>query len=51
MLDTKQYFANDLELTFIDPYPERLFSLLTEEDKVKSKVIIQELQESRCIQF
>jgi len=51
MLDTKQYFVNDLELTFIEPYPDRLFSLLTEEDKMKSKVIVQYLQKVDASNF
>ncbi len=34
MLDTNElFFNNEIKLTFIDPYPERLYSLITETDK------------------
>jgi predicted O-methyltransferase YrrM len=45
MLDTNElFFNNQVELTFIDPYAERLFSLLTEEDKKRVTVIEKDVQ-------
>ncbi len=39
MLDTNEFFfKNQIDLTFIDPYSERLFSILKQEDKQKIKV-------------
>ncbi len=45
MLDTNEiFFDNQINLTFIDPYAERLFSLMTEEDKKRIKVIEKDVQ-------
>lgn len=45
MLDTNQlFFNNQIDLTFIDPYPERLFSLMTEGDRKQAKVIESDVQ-------
>lgn len=45
MLDTNEYFFNNqIDLTFIDPYSERLFSLMTEKDKKSVKVIQSDVQ-------
>ncbi|AOW08846.1 class I SAM-dependent methyltransferase [Flavobacterium gilvum] len=45
MLDTNElFFKNQIDLTFIDPYSERLFSLMTEKDKQKIKVIESDVQ-------
>jgi predicted O-methyltransferase YrrM len=45
MLDTNElFFNNQIDLTFIDPYAERLFSLLTEEDKKRVTVIEKDVQ-------
>jgi predicted O-methyltransferase YrrM len=45
MLDTnEQFFANGIDLTFIDPYAERLFSLLTAEDRKKVTIIETDVQ-------
>lgn len=51
ILDTKQLFLNNLELTCIEPYPERLFSLMSEEDRKKCKVFIEKLQNIDLVQF
>jgi predicted O-methyltransferase YrrM len=41
MLDTNEfYFNNEINLTFIEPYPDRLKSLMSEEDK-KHNIIIE----------
>lgn len=45
MLDTNELFFNgQIDLTFIDPYAERLFSLMSEEDKLKVKLIEKDVQ-------
>jgi predicted O-methyltransferase YrrM len=45
MLDTNElFFKNELNLTFIDPYAQRLFSLMTELDKQRVKVIESDVQ-------
>lgn len=46
MLDTNELFLNNqIELTFIEPYPQvRLNFLMTEEDKKRCKVIISDVQ-------
>jgi predicted O-methyltransferase YrrM len=46
MLDTDDlFFANGLALTFVEPYPERLLSLLSHEDKKRSEIIVERVQE------
>jgi predicted O-methyltransferase YrrM len=45
MLDTNQFFFNNqIDLTFIDPFPERLYSLMTETDKKQTTVIETDVQ-------
>lgn len=45
MLDTNQYyFENGIALTFIDPYADRLFSLITEADRASTTVIEKDVQ-------
>lgn len=45
MLDTDQHFLeNKTRFTFIEPYAKRLFSLLTENDKQRCKIIEQPVQ-------
>ncbi|RKE97983.1 class I SAM-dependent methyltransferase [Ichthyenterobacterium magnum] len=45
MLDTNDfYFDNKINLTFIDPYPERLFDLMKTKDKEKNVIIKSDLQ-------
>jgi hypothetical protein len=45
MLDTNElFFKNQIDLTFIDPNPERLYSLMKESDKKKTKVIEKDVQ-------
>ncbi len=51
MLDTRTLFHPDLNLTFIEPYPERLFSLISEEDRTKSEVIVKPVQDVRVRVF
>jgi predicted O-methyltransferase YrrM len=46
MLDTNEKFAGlSIRMTFIEPYPERLKTLLRSDDKKTSEIIEQELQE------
>jgi predicted O-methyltransferase YrrM len=45
MLDTKDYFKMDTELTFIEPYPERLISLLRDTDESKCHVLVENVQD------
>ena len=45
MLDTNElYFQNQVHLTFIEPYPERLNSLISESDKKNTTVIEKNVQ-------
>ncbi len=45
MLDTNElFFDNKITLTFIEPYPERLNSLLTEIDKKQNLIIQRDVQ-------
>lgn len=40
MMDVNNiFFENKIELTFIEPYPERLYSLMSEQDKVNNEII------------
>lgn len=40
MLDTNEFhFNNEINLTFIEPYPDRLKSLMSENDKKQNKII------------
>ncbi len=46
MLDTNALFFNySIDLTFIEPYPEYFFSLISEEDKKENTILNQKLQE------
>lgn len=46
MLDTNTlFFENKIELYFIEPYPERLQSLMTDSDKDKVRIVIKKIQE------
>jgi hypothetical protein len=45
MLDTNElFFNNTISLTFIEPYPERLFSLLKDTDKKQATIIQSDAQ-------
>ncbi len=45
MLDTNQvFFNNEINLTFIEPYPERLNQLLREEDKKSTEILVDFVQ-------
>ncbi len=36
----EKFYNNEIKCTFIEPYPERLYSLLSEEDKMRENVTI-----------
>ena len=45
MLDTNElFFENKISLTFIEPYPDRLYSLLRENDKTTTTIIESNVQ-------
>lgn len=45
MLDTNNlFFENKINITFIEPYPKRLFSLLTDYDKKNTNILTDNLQ-------
>jgi predicted O-methyltransferase YrrM len=45
MLDTNELFLNNqIQMTFIDPYPERLYSLITETDKKNVTIFPNDVQ-------
>ena len=46
MLDVNQeFFYNQIQLTFIEPYPQRLYSLLSEKDKRRTAILENFVQE------
>jgi predicted O-methyltransferase YrrM len=45
MLDTLSFLGHSAALTFIEPNPERLYSLLSPQDKSCSKILVQRVQE------
>jgi len=52
MLDVNQiFFENKIELTFIEPYPERLYNTIREEDKRTTNIIVKNVQEVKTSLF
>jgi predicted O-methyltransferase YrrM len=52
MLDINEiYFDDAIELTFIDPYPERLYSFMSENDKNKNEVLVNIVQDVNLEKF
>lgn len=52
ILDTNElFFDNSIKTTFIEPYPDRLMSLIKENDKNKTRIIPQRLQEISINEF
>lgn len=52
VLDTNElFFRNSIECTFIDPYPERLLSLIKEEDKERIRIITDRIQDVNIEEF
>ncbi len=46
MLDTREQFNLDLNITFIEPYPKRLKSLLTQKDKETVRIYEKKVQDT-----
>lgn len=45
MLDTNElFFNNEIDITFIEPYPDRLYSLMKESDRIKHTLIQKDVQ-------
>ncbi len=45
MLDTSSYFfENSMDLTFIEPFPERLYMLISKKDKSRSRILETKVQ-------
>lgn len=52
MLDTNEmFFNNQIHLTFIEPYPDRLYSLISENDKAATTIIEKNIQSISLEQF
>jgi len=52
MMDTNElFFENKINITFIDPYPELLISLMKENDRIKYTVIPERLQNCEIEKF
>lgn len=51
MLDTRDLFCNDVDLTFIEPYPKSLLSIFRKTDKINSKVFETKVQNIKVEQF
>ena len=45
MLDTADAFARDLDLTFIEPFPDRLLGLLKPGDRERAHILVSRFQE------
>lgn len=46
MLDINEFYLNNtVQFSFIEPYPDRLYSLLTPHDKEKATIIVKDLQD------
>jgi predicted O-methyltransferase YrrM len=45
MLDTNEiFFDNQIQLTFIEPYPDRLYSLINKSDEQSTQIIVKGIQ-------
>lgn len=52
MMDTNEIFLkNEIKITFIDPYPDLLVSLMRENDKIKYTIIPERLQDCELEEF
>lgn len=46
MLDTNElFFDGKINLTFVEPYPDRLFGLFKEKDKISTKTLVNKVQD------
>lgn len=52
MIDTNErFFNNSIKLTFIEPYPERLYSLLKDSDKSQNRIFEKPIQQVPYAEF
>ena len=52
MIDTNErFFDNQIRLTFIEPYPERLYSLLKDADKTQNRIFEKPIQQVPFTEF
>ncbi|MGB5429583.1 class I SAM-dependent methyltransferase, partial [Eudoraea sp.] len=51
MLDTREAFVNDINLTFIEPYPKYLYGLIKDNDRDKCKVLETKVQNVQITEF
>jgi hypothetical protein len=45
LLDVNDFFQKNIDFTFIEPFPDRLFGLISEQDKKNVKIEIKSVQE------
>lgn len=52
MLDVNTlFFNNSIQLTFVEPYPDRLYSLINDQDRISAKVLVQDVQDLGSTHF
>jgi len=51
MLDTRDHLSLPIELTFIEPYPQRLETLLRPTDRTSSRLLVQPVQQVPLAEF
>jgi len=51
MLDTKELFCNDLELTFIEPYSKQMNVLFRQNDKAECRILTEKVQDVPVEEF
>jgi len=52
MIDTnEQFFESKIKLTFVEPYPERLYSLLKDADKSQNRIFEKPIQQIPMAEF
>ncbi|MBS1593185.1 MAG: class I SAM-dependent methyltransferase [Bacteroidetes bacterium] len=51
MLDTRDTLGRDIDLTFIEPYPDRLETLLTPQDRPTTKILVKKVQDVPLSEF
>lgn len=52
MMDTNEmFFDNKIKMTFIDPYPSRLLSIMKENDRNRNRILPLPLQSCDCEEF
>jgi predicted O-methyltransferase YrrM len=51
MLDTREAFVNDINITFIEPYPKRLYRLFKDNDRDNCTVLAKKVQNVEISEF